>query len=26
LPSLVLLSTRRPLSYFEIDLSHGARE
>jgi hypothetical protein len=26
LPSLVSMSTRRPLSYFEIDLSHGARE
>jgi hypothetical protein len=26
LPSLVLMSTRRPLSYFEIDLGYGARE
>src|SRR5499427_10969761 len=26
LPSLVSMSTRRPLSYFEIDLAHGARE
>ena len=26
LPSLMSMSTRRPLSYFEIDLSHGARE
>jgi hypothetical protein len=26
LPSLVLMSTRRPLSYFEIDLRYGARE
>ncbi|HEY1467673.1 MAG TPA: hypothetical protein VGF61_01420 [Candidatus Acidoferrum sp.] len=25
-PSLASMSTRRPLSYFEIDLSHGARE
>ena len=26
LPSLVLMTTRRPLSYFEIDLGYGARE
>lgn len=26
LPSLLLMSTRRPLSYFEIDLRYGARE
>jgi hypothetical protein len=26
LPSLMLMSTRRPLSYFEIDLGYGARE
>ena len=26
LPSLMSMSTRRPLSYFEIDLSRGARE
>ena len=26
LPSLMSMSTRRPLSYFEIDLSHGAKE